>query len=189
MPRDSIAVRELGQGVSLILLQSMDLVRNRKLLQALPQAIRSAAGPWRILVAHHPLLPTDTAEAHGPFEVDYMERAQEAIRAAGVPVQLSLAGHHHSLQILESIPPVPPLQVVSGAGSRAPRAPVELPEVRFAAQRNGFARVDLVEGEDEEHLVVSLYVTRSVWLPGGRPELVTRWSIALDGAARQESMP
>jgi hypothetical protein len=182
MPRRAITVRELGQGVSLILLQSYELVRKPERIGALSEAIRSARGPWRILVAHHPF-----TEPSGPFETRYRDGARQAIDEAGLPVQLALGGHHHLLQILAPSPPLP-LQVVSGAGGRAADPPSGQPAELWGKKQNGFARVDLVEREGEERLVVSMYTTHPLWRPAGRPELGARWSVGLDGTPREESI-
>lgn len=189
LPTERIAVRELGGGVSLVLLQSMEAVEHAQLLDDLPAVIRSARGPWRILLCHHPVTPTRSLEAHGRFEARYMEEARRRIAEARVPLQLVLSGHHHSLQIIEPEPPGPPLQVVAGGGGGSLEAVRVAPGQRFAASRHGFARIDLVRRAGSERLVVSLYATRAEWLPAGRPELVARWSVALDGTLRNEEAP
>jgi hypothetical protein len=186
MPTERIAVRELGRGVSLVLLQSMEGVRKTELLDGLAGAIRSARGPWRILACHHPVVPTQSLEAHGSFEARFMREARQRIAASGVPLQLVLAGHHHSLQVLEPSPPGPGLQVVSGGGGGRLRPIYAVDGQRFAASRHGFARVDLVRRAGSERLVVSMYATRNPWLPAGRPELAARWSVDVDGAPREE---
>jgi len=186
MPAERIAVRELGGGVSLVLLESMETVQKAQRLAGLPEAIRSARGPWRILVCHHPVTPTRSLEGHGRFEARYMAEARRRIAEAGVPLQLVLSGHHHSLQIIEPSPPGPPLQVVAGGGGGT-LEPVKVVEgQRFSASRYGFARIDLVRRAGSERLVVSLYATRGEWLPAGRPSLAARWSVALDGTLRDE---
>ena len=186
MPAERIAVRELGRGVSLVLLQSMETVHKAQLLDDLPEAIRSARGPWRILISHHPIAPTRSLEAHGRFEARYMAEARRRIAEAGVPLQLVVSGHHHSLQIIEPSPPGPPLQVVSGGGGGALHEVNVVGRQRFGSKSHGFARIDLVRRAGSERLVVSLYATRGAWLPAGRPSLVARWSVALDGTLRDE---
>jgi hypothetical protein len=125
-------------------------------------------------------------EAHGRFEARYMEEARRRIAEAGVPLQLVISGHHHSLQIIEPSPPGPPLQVVAGGGGGS-LGEVEVVEgQRFASNRHGFARIDLARREGSERLVVSLYQTRPVWLPAGRPELAARWSVTLEGTLQEE---
>jgi hypothetical protein len=186
LPGERIAVRELGHGVSLVLLDSMEMVRKAQLLDALPAAVRKARGPWRILLCHHPVTPTRSLPAHGRFESGYMEETRRRIAEAGVPLQLVLSGHHHSLQIIEPSPPGPALQVVAGGGGGTPEEIEAVPGQRFASSGHGFARIDLVRRAGSERLVVSLYTTRAVWLPAGRPSLVARWSVALDGTLRDE---
>ena len=186
MPTERIAVRELGGGVSLIRLQSMEAVRRAQLLDELPEAIRSARGPWRILTSHHPVAPTRSLEAHGRFEARYMAEARRRIGEAGVPLQLAVSGHHHSLQIIEPSPPGPDLQVVSGGGGGALHAVNVVGRQRFGSKSYGFARIDLVRRAGSERLVVSLYAVRGGWLPAGRPSLAARWSVALDGTLRDE---
>jgi hypothetical protein len=186
MPAERIAVRELGSGVSLILLQSMEGVRRARLLDGLAEAIRSARGPWRILACHHPVVRTETLEGTGTFEERYMREARRQMAESGVPLHLVLAGHHHSLQILEPSPPGPGLQVVSGGGGGRLRQIYAVDGQRFAVSRHGFARVDLVRRADSQRLVVSMYATRNPWLPAGRPELAARWSVGADGVPREE---
>jgi hypothetical protein len=186
MPAERIAVRELGRGVSLVLLQSMETVREAQLLDDLPEAIRLARGPWRILVSHHPVAPTRSLEGHGRFEARYMAEARRRIAEAGVPLQLVVSGHHHSLQIIEPSPPGPPLQVVVGGGGGSLEAVSVVEGQRFGSSRYGFARIDLVRREGSERLVVSLYTPRGPWLPAGRSSLAARWSVALDGTLRDE---
>ena len=186
MSAKRIAVRELGRGVSLVMLQSMETVEKAQLLEDLPEAIRSTRGPWRILISHHPIAPTRSLEAHGRFEAGYMAEARRRIAEAGVPLQLVASGHHHSLQLIEPSPPGPPLQVVAGGGGGALHQINDVEGQLFSASRYGFARIDLVRREGSERLVVSLYTTRSAWLPAGRPSLAARWSVALDGTLRDE---
>jgi predicted phosphodiesterase len=186
LPSERIAVRELGRGVSLVLIHSMEMVRNAGRLDGLSEAIRSARGPWRILLCHHPVTPTRSLEAHGRFEGRYMAEARRRIAEAGVPVQVVLSGHHHSLQIIEPSSPGPLFQVVAGGGGGSLDEVEVVEGQRFASSRHGYARIDLARREGSERLVVSLYQTRPVWLPAGRPELAARWSVALDGTLRDE---
>ena len=188
MPRERIAVRELGGGVSLVLLQSMETVRRAQLLEDLPAAIRSARGPWRILACHHPVARTQSPDSEGRFEVGYMEEARRRIAEAGVPLQLVVSAHHHSLQIIEPSPPGQPLQVVAGGGGGSLHPITAVEGLRFASSRHGFARIDLVRRAGSERLVVSLYTTRSPWLLTGRPSLAARVSLALDGTLRDEEV-
>jgi hypothetical protein len=188
MPEERIAVRELGRGVSLILLQSMEGVRQAKLLSGLAEAIRSTRGPWRILACHHPVVETKTPEGQGEFELRFMREARKQIARSGVPLQLALAGHHHSLQILEPVPPGPALQVVSGGGGGRLHPIYAVEDQRFAASAYGFARIDLASRAGAERLVVSLYTTGNPWLPARRPALAARWSVGVDGSSRDEGV-
>lgn len=188
MPKEPIAVRELGSGVSLVLLQSMEGVRQPRRLEGLAEAIRSTRGPWRILVSHHPLAPTKSPEDQGRFEVRFMQEAHRQIAESGVSVQLALAGHHHSLQLLDLRPGGPGLQVVSGSGGCRLHPIYEVDDRRFVASRHGFARVDLVGSRGSERLFVSFYAARNPWLPAGRPELLARWSVDAEGWAREEEI-
>ena len=183
MPEDTIRVHAVAPGVSLVLFHSMPMVQNGEDVVALERALRDAPGPWRILAAHHPVLATKGD--HNELEDRHLTLAREAIRAAGVPVQLALGGHHHSLQLLVDEAPAMPVQVVSGSGSRSPEAVVGQPGLRFASQRSGFARIDLVERDGEQRLVVSFYSTRSPWLPPAAPHLEARWSVDRGGLAHE----
>ena len=115
-----------------------------------------------------------------------MEEARRRIGEAGVPLQLVLSGHHHSLQIIEPSQPGPPLQVVAGGGGGSLESINVVEGQRFSTSRYGFARIDLVRRAGTERLVVSLYTTGSPWLPAGRPSLAARWSVARDGTLRDE---
>jgi hypothetical protein len=186
MPTERIEVRELGRGVSLVLLQSMEGVRQAERLDGLAEAIRSARGPWRILACHHPVVPTKAPGDHGRFEARFMQEARRRIAESGVPLHLVLAGHHHSMQILEPSPPGPALQVVSGGGGGRLREVTAVEGQRFAVSRYGFVRVDLVSRAGSERLVVSLYTTGNPWLPASPPALDARWSVDLEGKPRDE---
>ena len=101
---------ELAPRVSLVLFDSNQL-QNGGDTAPLRDALRAAPGPWRILVAHHPI------GTHGRRD-EYTKDVRAAVRESGVPVQLMLAGHEHSLQVVAQDDPGPRLVVVSGAGSR-----------------------------------------------------------------------
>jgi hypothetical protein len=140
---------ELGAGVSLIAYHS-PLVSDGQPADALERALRESKGPWRILAAHHPI-----ANPGAGWHLDDTERVLAAIEAAGVPVQLSLAGHQHSLQAL--IAPGAALHIVSGAGGAEIRHISKTPDPRlFAEARYGFARVD-VRPEALEVTLLSLF--------------------------------
>ena len=80
-----------------------------------------------------------------------------AIREAGVPVQLMLAGHEHNLQLLESTRRAPASWSIAGGGSSPDRVKSESRGRLFTYEGLGFARVDLVGSEARERLMVTLY--------------------------------
>ena len=127
---------ELGAGVSLVAYDS-NLVDGGQPATALARALAESKGPWRILAAHHPI-----ADPGAGWHADDTAPVLEAIRAAGVPVHLSLAGHQHCLQALRA--PGAALHVVSGGGGAEVRPLAATPDERlFAEARYGFARVDV----------------------------------------------
>jgi hypothetical protein len=159
-------------GVSIVFYDSTRFMRDDAATDRprLTQALREARGPWRIAVAHHPLESrADTAAI------------EAAIVAAGVPVQLQLAGHLHDLRVSTPAPPLPALQIVSGAGGGAESRRRSLPGERFLAKRPGFARVDLVGRGADARLRVRLYAVS----PDSETELVAEWSVGLDGVVRE----
>jgi Calcineurin-like phosphoesterase len=189
MPPGPAAAIELGHGVSLVAFDSTAAFAGGAAaaadLAALEDALREARGPWRVLASHHPVAGAGTGDEQERY-VRYRRGVLEAIEAAGVPVQLALAGHEHNLQLLAMDPPGPALQVVAGAGSAPRGIHDDNPRRRFGLDHTpGFARVDLVgEGEDEE-LVVSLYA-RPGWPRRvlGATQLVAR--VAVDRAGDLE---
>jgi hypothetical protein len=176
LPATPAEAVELGAGVSLVLYDPRALEQAGS-FEPLGQALRQARGPWRILVSHYPI------EDEPPGS-----NAREALAALEVPFQLHLAGHEHNLQIgvLES--PRRFLQVVSGGGSEARWVKRPIDGARFQLARPGYARIDLVDGADGERLAVSLVATSlspyAFWEP---TRVVSRWSVDLQGVAREES--
>lgn len=192
---DPASVIEMGRGVSLVAFDSNAAFAGEPQagaqLDALADALQRAQGPWRVLISHHPVAGEgrgDEAEAYAR----YRRGVRAAIEAAGVDVQLALAGHEHSLQILLLDPPGPVLGVVAGAGA-APRGIHDRnPRRRVAvAHTPGFARVDLVGEGDAERLVVSLYA-RPGWPRRllGATQRVALWAVDRAGrAAAVEGAP
>ena len=99
-------------------------------------------------------------------------------------MQLVLAGHHHSLQIFETLEPIQALHVGAGSGSHAkPPLARDHPDVRFSRMELGFARIDWVGEGENERLIVTLTETApwpivSVLDP---PKRVARFAVDLDG--------
>lgn len=169
-------VWESDAGVSVVFWDSTP-GRLRSEIGQLGEALRASAGPWRIVVAHHPLDLSSKTE---------VVRAE--IARSGVPIHLWLSGHEHNLQVSEPGEPGPALQVISGGGSSARGIKYDIPGRRFFAERQGYARVDLVQPDplrpDHEELVVSLVSTRGMPIEfWRRARLVSRWAVELTGRA------
>jgi predicted phosphodiesterase len=174
----------LSPRVSLVLFDSNRL-QNGGDTTPLRDAVRAAPGPWRILVAHHPIGTRSGGKRRDEYTVD----VRKAVRDAGVPVQLMLAGHEHNLQVVAQDDPGPRLVVVSGAGSR-PRDVLTKSRTRlFSFEELGFVRVDLLGEGEGEHLEVTLFAAPH-WssLLGFPAEVLGRWSLAIDGAAAVEPL-
>jgi calcineurin-like phosphoesterase family protein len=179
---------ELGPGVSLVLFDSSELLRTLD-ASSLREALRSAPGPWRILAAHHPI-GTHRRSSGGDRSADpasYEALVRRAVAEAGVDVQLMLAGHEHSLQLIELTGPGPRLVAIAGTGSGSRSLRSESEGRLFAHEGLGFARVDLLRDAFGERLAVSLYASpRWASLIGVAPELLARWSVRADGHVLRE---
>lgn len=188
VPAGLVEVVEFPAGVSLVLLDSEALVWGAD-PASLVRALRRSRGPWRVLAAHRPVAWAQDGQPGEPGGLRrYRETVLAAIREAGVPVQLAVAGHEHNLQIVEMDPPGPSLLVVAGSGSRVRDLDSSNPRMRFGRASPGFARIDLAPGAAGEELVVSLFATSSVpALERGAPEAVARWSVAANGEVREWS--
>lgn len=180
MPAGAVGVAELGHGVSLVLFDSTPVFRGGAPAQ-LADALRSARGPWRILAAHHPI------SALRESEIDVAERFRAALlpelAAAGVAVQLYLAGHEHNLQLLTMEPPAPPLHAIAGGGSGA-RDLLATDRPRLAGFASaGYARIDLAGEGERERLIVTLMRVAELPLPEA---LATRFGarFSVDGKGR-----
>jgi hypothetical protein len=149
MPLELAAVRELGHGVSLILIDSEAFDRGAD-PAPLKQALLDAKGPWRIVVGHHPV-------SSGASR--FKDALVAATEATGVPVQLLLAGHEHNLQIAVAEPPYPSLTVIAGSGSRVRDVRYPVLGKQFVRVRAGFARIDLDGDGPAQRLVVSMIET------------------------------
>jgi hypothetical protein len=173
---------ELGSGLSLVLFDSNHLrdTRDRAPLRA---ALREAAGPWRILAAHHPI------GTRGKHSEGYEADVRRAVREAGVPVQLMLAGHEHNLQVVALDDPGPRVVVVAGAGARPRPVKHQIPGRLFGFEGLGFARVDLLAEESGERLRVTLFsAPRWASLLGLAPDVLGRWSVGPDDALAVEPL-
>lgn len=173
----------LSPKLSLVLFDSNRL-RDGGDPEPLRDAIRAAPGPWRILAAHHPI-----AMRGGSARDAYTKTVRRAVRDAGVPVQLMLAGHDHNLQVLALDGPGPRLVVVSGAGSRPRGVKTRSDGQLYEHTDLGFVRVDLLEEPGGERLRVTLFGADH-WpsLLGFAPEVLGRWSLERDGALAVEPL-
>jgi hypothetical protein len=160
---------ELGAGVSVIAFHSQP-VNEGLPADALAEALRASQGPWRIVIAHHPI-----ADPGAGWNAGYAERVLAAIEAAGQPVQLFLAGHQHSLQALRG--PGAALHVVSGGGGAdvRPLSPTAA-ERLYAEAAWGFVRVDASPAA----LDVTFLALRGLFDRDAEPR--ARFRVAPDGA-------
>jgi len=185
LPEETAHTVELQGGVSLILVDSPLIARTLDTGEV-RRELRKSSGPWRILVAHHPIAIREGREPTG-----YGGAMYEAILASGRPVQLFLSGHRHNLQLMVVSEPRPMVHVIAGGGSN--RRPLREPPFigrHYAIETTGFARVDLLEAGGIEHLEVSLFTVPRYpihfWIG---PTLVSRWRIDRDGGASQVYPP
>jgi hypothetical protein len=180
---------EAAPGVSLVLVDSTPLQDDAGPTPELVAALRAAKGPWRILVAHHPVGTSNQLGAdHEGASGLYTENVRRSIEAAGVPVQLMLAGHEHNLQVIEMDGGSPSLVAVSGGGS-VPRAVKSASAGRLASAASlGFVRVRLERRDGTTRLHVTPFVlTRWGSLLGASPRRLGEWSVDLAGGVRDES--
>jgi hypothetical protein len=185
---DVVARREVANGISLILVDSTRIESEQDLpayREALVSALRESAGPWRVLAAHAAMAVGDNGGI--PVAESVRGRFGTFIRAAvaeaGVPVQLFVAGHHHSLQAVEgSEPPGPALHVIAGSGSRSRPLRTLHPRARHASASLGFARLDWAGEGQQAQLTVSLFESAS-WplLRWGAAERVAVLRVTPDG--------
>jgi hypothetical protein len=184
MQESGASVVELGQGVSLVLFESDPVFRGAA-PEGLASALRGAAGPWRILAAHHPIAVVGTSEREA--YQSFRARVLAEIEAAGVPVQIYLSGHEHNLQVLGMEPPAPPLHVISGGGSGGRKLRDENPRRRVGVASPGYARIDLAGEGDAQRLVVSLMRVPAAPLRLlGPRRLAARFSVDRAGRVREE---
>lgn len=178
--QDVADVVELPGGVSVVLLQSEEVRAHGASTAPLVAALQRARGPWRIVAAHHPI-----ADPGDGYPQAYARTVREAIEAAGVTVQLFLAGHEHNLQAVapdggEGLP----LVIVSGGGYEARPLSGPAPDRLFAVASAGFARVDVLAGPEGGRLEVELVAVQDPLATGVRAEHVAGFAVAPDGRFR-----
>lgn len=183
-----VEVRELAGGVSLVLVDSEHVYAGGATAPFVA-ALRRAAGPWRVVALHRPVLGLVPSRNEDPAEVAaYARRMREALAAAGVTVHGVLAGHEHSLQVLLARPPDPPLHVIAGSASNPRWLRGDDPHRVVGVEAAGFARLDVVGEGTSGRLVVTLH--RVLPPPLGRLSDrrvgVARFAVDLAGNASPE---
>jgi hypothetical protein len=184
----SAETRELVPGVSLVLLDSERVFAGGD-TAPVGEALRAAPGPWRIAAAHRPILGTAATRDEDPAQVEaYARRMREAVAGAGVPVQVFLSGHAHSLQLLLGSAPDPPLHVVAGSASDTGVLRSRDPRRAVGVLAPGFGRLDVVGEGLGTRLVVTLYRLLPAPLDrlSSRRITVARYAVDLAGNAVAE---
>jgi len=168
---------ELPQGVSLVFYDSTSLRLRRGAadLPRLTAALRESRGPWRVLVAHHPI---DGREVERGIEL--------AIADSNARPQLLLAGHIHDLRASVLAPPQPAFQLISGGGGGNESSRDLLPGQLWQLASTGFARVDLIGQGERAHLRLRVF---AVSANHDVPQLVAAWTLDSAGRATPETLP
>ena len=143
----------------------------------------AAAGPWRILVAHAPLVPI---EGEHDYFVGHRALVTRILAETKIPVQLVVSGHDHNLQITTLPAPGPALGAIAGGGCCPREVRTHGPSVRFAQRAAGFARVDRLERDGRERLAVSLFEVPERALGPKHARRVAVWSVDLEGRTVDE---
>lgn len=191
---DVARVREVAPGLSLILLDSTQIERageREAKLRAVAAALVTSRGPGRILAAHAGMAVGDAGgpPVAGGARARFDAFVREAIERAGVPVQLFLAGHHHSLQAIAG-EGAPALHVVSGAGSRSRAIRAAHPRALYRRAGLGFVRVDWVAGAapgtlETDRLEVRFFESESLpLLDPGPARRSAGFSVSIDGVVQ-----
>ncbi len=186
---DVVTRREVAEGISLILIDSTAIERENDPEAhhaALVSALRESSGPWRVLAAHAGMAVADGGGIPASKSVRgrFASFVSAAIDEARVPVQLFVAGHHHSLQAVDGNAPFGPfLHVIAGSGSRSRALQTLHPRARMASARLGFARLDWTGEGAPSRLTVSLFESASLpLLRWGGAERAAVLHLTLDGA-------
>lgn len=171
LPRESVALSQLAEGVDLVRYDASELARSGD-YAPLERALVRSRGPWRLLAGHVPLVEDDHARA-----------VLEAVRRSGVAVQIHLAGHEHLLELAASPGPVA-ARIVSGAGSEArePRYGHGEAAVLFRESRLGFVELRWPRGGQSERVAID-FLAAARWPveAWSQPELRARFWIDREG--------
>jgi hypothetical protein len=176
---DGPVLRELPGGLSLILLVSEWPWSDERATE-LATALRSARGPWRVIVGHRPPI------AGHPQLSTMVARAS---RESGRVVHAYLAGHIHGLAAIRGTESAPALTVIAGSGSHAnfqeePEYRIEDADVMIEAL--GFVRVDVIAGPSRPRLRIRLLKARpSAVLAFLGTTVVAGYEIGLDGSVER----
>lgn len=182
LPVEEAQAYEAAPGVSLILIDSMDMDSESDGAK-LAAALRAAAGPWRILIAHAPLVPI---EGEHDYFVGHRDLVTRVLAETKIPVQLVVSGHDHNLQITTLPTPGPALGAIAGGGCCPREVRTHGPSVRFARRAAGFARVDRLLRDGRERLAVSLFEVPERALGPKHARRVAVWSVDLEGRTVDE---
>jgi len=173
---DGPAIRELPGGLSLIFLNS-DYPWGASKTEKLAAALKSAQGPWRIIVGHRPPI------AGHPQLSAMVARAAER---SGRIVHAYLAGHVHVLAAIRGESPAPALTVIAGSGAHAERQDTTEYRIEGAdlvLEELGFVRLDVMASPAPGRLRVTLFRTPpSAALAFLGNETIARYEISPDGS-------
>ncbi|MEM9174668.1 MAG: metallophosphoesterase [Myxococcota bacterium] len=182
------AVRELPGGLSLVFVLS-EWPWDEAATAALADALRSARGPFRVIVGHRPPIT-------GHPQLSRM--VAEAARRAETIVHAYVSGHVHVLGAIRGeTPGAPRLTVIAGAGSdpkRQTETEYRIEGEDFLDVHLGFVRFDAFGHADDPTREATLRVTyyRAPSLPPlarrRDPEITRRYSIGVGGDVSTETV-
>jgi hypothetical protein len=181
MPGGIAEAFELPGGVSLVLMQSMEVLRGEG-LDELAKVLRSTKGPWRILAGHHPIEdPGDGGDA------SYTRIVRRVLEESGVAVHVFLAGHEHNLQLLAGTATPIPLHVVAGSGADPHDLGATNADRRAGFDELGFARLDVIGEGGGARIEATLFGLQRDWLGRTRPRFLAGVVLRSDGSLEEAS--
>lgn len=176
---DGPAVRDLRGGLSLILLDSAGPWGDAE-VRELTAALRTARGPWRIVVGHRPPI------AGHPGLSAMVARAA---RDSETVVHAYLAGHVHALVAIRGVPPAPALTVIAGSGSHVglqKETEYRMEGADMIVEALGFVRIDVVTQPAPARLSVTFFrAPPSAALAFLGHRAIARYEIAADGSVER----
>ena len=166
---------DLPQGVSFVFYDSthLRLPTGQPDLAKLTAAMRASKGPWRVLVAHHPL--DSDVQSNG---IDL------ALANSDERADLLLSGHIHDLRASALEPPYPVVQLISGGGGGKESRERPLPGEIWKLVSTGFVRVDLLGEGPKAHLRLRMF---AVSANGNVARVVAAWSLFHDGVLENDT--